>query len=97
RILQCLCGTYDYEIITPTVKMGEGSVVICSCCAAFGPALLNMVMDKMNFQVYSGTLQDSVMATDCQLTISQSWVMLQDNGSTLLQPKNLVFGVRLQC
>ena len=70
---------HQHQNLIPTVKFGEGSIMVWACFAASGPGQLDIINGKMNSQVYSYILQENIRLSVLQLKLNRSWVMQQDN------------------
>ena len=66
--MSCLEGTHttvwrkksQHQNLIPTIKYGEGSVMVWGCFAASGPGQLAVIGRKMNSQVHQDILQENV-------------------------------------
>lgn len=68
---------YWRENIISEVKYCVGSVMICKCCLwTWAPCHHGK---ENNFQVYPHILPDNITEALCQLMLSRSWVMQQNN------------------
>ncbi len=65
--------------IIPTVKHGDGSVMVWGCFAASGPGRLAIIDGIMNSALYHKILKENVRPSVCDLKLKHTWVMQQDN------------------
>ncbi|KAG2456946.1 TCB1 transposase, partial [Polypterus senegalus] len=65
--------------IIPTVKYGDGSVMVWGCFAASGPGRLAVIDGTMNSTVYQKILKENVRPSVHQFKLKRSWVLQQDN------------------
>ncbi|KAK3548201.1 hypothetical protein QTP70_005167 [Hemibagrus guttatus] len=70
---------FQKKNITPTVKYGGGSVMVCGCSAASGPGRLAVINETMNSAVYQKILKENVRLSVCDLKLKRTWVLQQDN------------------
>jgi hypothetical protein len=59
-------GTAHQHNLIPTVKYGEGSIMVCGFFAASGPGQLAIINGKRNPQVYKDILQENIRLYVCQ-------------------------------
>ena len=78
--LSCWCAVPSkHQNLIPTVKYGEGNIMVWIWFAASGPGQLAVIDGKINSQVYQDIFQENVRLPVRQLKLNRSWVMQQDN------------------
>lgn len=66
----------------PTVKHGDGRMMVWGCSAASGPGRLAVIDVTMNSALYHTILKENVRPSVCDLKLKHIWVMQQDNDLT---------------
>ncbi|XP_075444851.1 uncharacterized protein LOC142488342 isoform X3 [Ascaphus truei] len=70
---------FEQKNLIPTVKHGDGSVMVWGCFAASGPGRLAIIDTTMNSALYQKILEENVGPSVCELKLNQKWVMQQEN------------------
>ncbi len=70
---------FQKKNIIPTVKYGDGSVMVWGCFAASGPGRLAAINGTMDSAVYQKILKDNVRPSVRDLKLKRTWVLQQDN------------------
>lgn len=70
---------FQKKNIIPTVKYGDGSVMVWGCFAASGPGRLAVINGAMNSAVYQQILKENVRPSVRDLKLKRTWVLQQDN------------------
>ncbi len=69
--------------IIPTVKHGDGNVMVLGCFAASEHGLLAIINGIMSSALYQKILKENVQPSICDLKLKCTWVMQQGNDPKL--------------
>jgi len=70
---------YDFKYLKPTIKHGNGSLMIWGCFSSEGVGKIEFIEGKMNALAYSKILNKNLLTSTEKLGIDSNFLFMQDN------------------